>query len=111
MDRNRGTINAASKLWNDLFADRQFYAFEFLRNYKIKETTVDFYCAEAQFIVYIEDRPTRAQIRVRNAFKKEVESTGYKFVVLSKWEIDDQYSEVIRLLDREFISQSRFQCG
>lgn len=111
MDRYQEVQEMADRLWSDLFSDRKFYAFQFERNQKILDTPVHFHCPEAYFAVTIEYSPSREEIKMRNELKRNIESAGYKMVVLSYREIKQQYSDVVKLLDHEFISHTRFQCG
>lgn len=104
-------MQAAERLWADLFSEKNFYAFEFTRDILVENIPFNFYCNEVKFAVLIEDKPTREEIIERNSFIKELENGGYEVVLLSANEVIDQYTETVNLLDKKFTSITRFQCG
>ena len=110
-ESNQKILEVSEKLWDNLLSRKQFYAFEFLRNQTINDVKLDFYCPEASFAIRIENHVDAMAIQKRNRDKKALEDLGYKFIVLSTEEVLNDYEETVRLLDREFTSQTRFQCG
>lgn len=100
------------KLWNQLLADRQFYAFEFLKDQVIEGIRVDFLCAEVSFAIRIEPNKKMAgRSQLTPAEKKQLKDKGFSILIISTQEVLENYTQVVQLIDREFTSLTKFQCG
>lgn len=100
------------KLWNQLLADRQFYAFEFLNDQFIEDIRVDFLCTEVSFIVRIETKKIMAGwSQLTPAEKKQLKDKGFTILIISAQEVLENYTQVVQLIDREFTSLTKFECG
>jgi very-short-patch-repair endonuclease len=107
-----GLANSRDKLWKLLLSEKQFYAFEFVRDQIIEGIRVDFYCEEVKFGIGIESTKLNFEHRLLTpTISKQMKDSGYQIIILSPEEIMDTFEQTVSLLDQRFTSLTRFQCG
>lgn len=102
-DLRRNSTLQEIKLWN-ILKNRQFYGYNFLRQYPIKPYIVDFICRKKKLIIEI-DGGQHNQLNDILYDKQRTEflnSLGYKVIRFWNNEIDNNIEGVYEILKSEF---------
>ena len=86
------TSPAKTLLWQKVLDRKQFYAFEFVKDFDIGAYTWDFVCVELRWIVHI--TPDSIDQSVRRSLLEE----NYKLTTLHPYEVQNEFSHVEGLL-------------